>query len=190
MNDGQKAARMINGLIRYRDLVSEAIDGAGEQIDDIGTFDDELLASINELIEQHDLMYKFDSNSSIFVMTKEDGANLTAWLEDNDDDEWYWSCWFMRELRRICTSHNADSFLANLLDVAHDFILMEIKEPVKSGWINKELVGYNLPHTGNILNDACSIICDENSDIDCLLEACRILIVYYIRQDIDKFFIV
>lgn len=190
MNELQKEARMINGLIRVRDKMNEAIDARKEQIDDEGTFDDELLAYIQELVQQHGLICKLDAISTPFVVTRETDERIQLYLEEMGEEELHWSCWFMYELRRICNGSSADCFLTNLLEVAHDLILMEVKEPVTSGWIYKELVGYNLPHTGNVLNDVCQIICDENSDIDCVLEACRLLVLYYIRTDIDKFFIV
>lgn len=186
----QKMARMINGLIRYRDESNEAIDGTREQIDDEGNFDDELLEFIQELAQRNNVTCVLDSMSTPFAMTSEEQERLNKWLEENNENEWYWTCYFMHELRRLCNGRSADCFLSNLLNVAHDMILMEIKNPVKSGWIYKELVGYNLPHTGNVLNDVCTIICDDDSDVDCMLEACRILIVYYVGKDIDKFFIV
>lgn len=187
MSEARRMAVCLNTLIEYRDKVSNLIGGDNLHVDTNGDYDDILLETIQKIASEHDCIAVLDSNSTPIILSNFEHKIWNEWLtKTGGEDEWYWTSYYMDRLRSNCECTRFDYDV--ILDICRMLIKLEIDEPIKSGWMFKQVQGYVFDIVYDVEDWFIEIVTDEDSDIDMILEACRKLILVHI-QDIEKFLI-
>ena len=187
MSEARRMAVCLNTLIEYRDKVSSLIGGDNLHVDTNGDYDDILLEMIQKIASEHDCIAVLDSNSTPIILSNFEHKLWNEWLtKTGGEDEWYWTSYYMDKLRSCCECTRFDYDV--ILDICRMLIKLEIDEPIKSGWMFKQVQGYVFDVVYDVEDWFIEIVTDEDSDIDMILEACRKLILVHIH-DIEKFLI-